>query len=225
MHPHPLLSLLGAVLTGLGVLLLFSLAVFVHELGHYLAARWMGLTIDVFSLGFGPAIWKRKVGETEYRISTIPFAAMWPCRSLIPPACPPSRRSHGGGDAAEGAAGNEVDGEEPPPRLLKDIAPWRRIIVALAGPPGQHAPAVLLPGSFCLAPRRHRPGGGRGRSVARDSGAYRRRTAARRPDHERQWQRGPQLERVPRRGPPEWRHLERRVVPLPQRTPLALQLP
>lgn len=174
MHPHPLLSLLGAVLTGLGVLLLFSLAVFVHELGHYLAARWMGLTIDVFSLGFGPAIWKRKVGETEYRISMIPFGGYVALPQLDPTGMSTIQGDHsGGGDAAEGGTGNEVDGEEPPPRLLKDIAPWRRIIVALAGPLGNMLLAVLLAWIICLAPADGiGPAEAVVGSVARDSGAY-----------------------------------------------------
>ena len=43
------------------VILLFGLAIFVHELGHFLAARRLGLVVDTFSLGFGPALWKRKI--------------------------------------------------------------------------------------------------------------------------------------------------------------------
>jgi regulator of sigma E protease len=49
-------------------------SIFVHELGHFLAARWRGLKVDRFSLGFGPKIfgWKGKDG-TEYRVSWLPF--------------------------------------------------------------------------------------------------------------------------------------------------------
>ena len=39
------------------VILLFSLAVFIHEFGHFLAARKLGMKVDAFSIGFGPAIW------------------------------------------------------------------------------------------------------------------------------------------------------------------------
>ena len=42
------------------VVVLFSVTIFVHELGHFLVARWCGMVVDTFSLGFGPALWKRE---------------------------------------------------------------------------------------------------------------------------------------------------------------------
>jgi len=60
---------------GLGfVVLILGGAIFIHELGHFLAARWRGLQVDRFSIGFGPKIvaWKGKDG-CEYRISWLPF--------------------------------------------------------------------------------------------------------------------------------------------------------
>ena len=51
----------------------FSLLVFVHELGHFLAAKWVGVRVEAFSLGIGPCL-KKKWGETEYRLSLIPLA-------------------------------------------------------------------------------------------------------------------------------------------------------
>ena len=57
----------------LAMFLLFSLSIFVHELGHFLAARAFGMVADVFSIGLGPALWKRKVGATTYKLGWIPF--------------------------------------------------------------------------------------------------------------------------------------------------------
>ena len=51
----------------LGVLVAF------HELGHFLAARWVGVRVLKFSLGFGPKLFGRKMGETEYLLSAIPL--------------------------------------------------------------------------------------------------------------------------------------------------------
>jgi regulator of sigma E protease len=51
----------------LGILVAF------HELGHFLAARWVGVKVLKFSLGFGPKIFGRKMGETEYLLSAIPL--------------------------------------------------------------------------------------------------------------------------------------------------------
>lgn len=47
--------------------------VFFHELGHFLFARLFGVRVDVFSIGFGPKIFKKKMGDTEYAISAIPL--------------------------------------------------------------------------------------------------------------------------------------------------------
>jgi len=56
----------------LEVLLLFNLLIFVHELGHFLAARWRGLKIDRFAIWFGKPIWKTKINGVEYALGTIP---------------------------------------------------------------------------------------------------------------------------------------------------------
>jgi len=58
----------------LAVFLIVGALIFVHELGHFLAARWVGIPISRFSLGMGPALWSRRIGGTEYRISWIPLA-------------------------------------------------------------------------------------------------------------------------------------------------------
>lgn len=55
-----------------GVLLL-GLVIFVHELGHFLAAKWRRVTVHRFSLGFGPPIVKYQRGDTEYRLGWIPL--------------------------------------------------------------------------------------------------------------------------------------------------------
>jgi regulator of sigma E protease len=51
----------------LGILVAF------HELGHFLAARWVGVRVLKFSLGFGPKLFGRQVGETEYLVSAVPL--------------------------------------------------------------------------------------------------------------------------------------------------------
>ncbi len=56
----------------LEVLVLFNLLIFVHELGHFLAARWRGLKIDRFAIWFGKPIWKKKIGGVEYALGWIP---------------------------------------------------------------------------------------------------------------------------------------------------------
>jgi regulator of sigma E protease len=54
-------------------LILLGLVIFVHELGHFLAAKWRRVRVLKFSLGFGPPLFKFTRGETEYRLSLIPL--------------------------------------------------------------------------------------------------------------------------------------------------------
>jgi len=55
------------------VIILLGVLIFVHELGHFLVAKWSGVGVLKFSLGFGPKLFGRKVGETEYILSAIPL--------------------------------------------------------------------------------------------------------------------------------------------------------
>jgi len=63
----PILVKVAAVGFGLGIIIMF------HELGHFLAAKMVGLEVERFSIGFPPHIWKRKAGDTEYCIGAIPL--------------------------------------------------------------------------------------------------------------------------------------------------------
>lgn len=57
----------------LAFLLVLGILVMVHELGHFLAARFFHVRVDKFAFGFPPKIWSKKAGETEYTINLIPF--------------------------------------------------------------------------------------------------------------------------------------------------------
>jgi regulator of sigma E protease len=60
------------IFIGFEVVLLFNLLIGVHELGHFLAAKWRGLKIDRFAIWFGKPIWKKKIGGVEYALGWIP---------------------------------------------------------------------------------------------------------------------------------------------------------
>jgi regulator of sigma E protease len=97
------------------VVLLFNLLIFVHELGHFLAARWRGLKIDRFAIWFGKPIWKKKINGVEYALGTIPaggYVALPQMATM---------------EAIEGKG--ESSGQPLPP-----ISPLDKIIVAFAGP-------------------------------------------------------------------------------------------
>jgi len=62
--------MLTTILTFLAVL---GVLIFIHELGHFLAARHVGVRVEAFSIGFPPTAWGKQVGETEYRLSWVPI--------------------------------------------------------------------------------------------------------------------------------------------------------
>ena len=59
--------------TILSFIAVLGVLIFIHELGHYLAARHVGVRVEAFSIGFPPTAWGKQVGETEYRISWVPI--------------------------------------------------------------------------------------------------------------------------------------------------------
>jgi regulator of sigma E protease len=61
------------MLSWLAPILVFGLVVFIHELGHFIAAKWLGVYAPRFSIGFGPALWRRRFGETEYVLAAFPL--------------------------------------------------------------------------------------------------------------------------------------------------------
>lgn len=61
------------ILTILAFVFVFGVLVFVHELGHFLAAKFFGVRVDEFAFGFPPRIWSKKIKGTEYAINAIPL--------------------------------------------------------------------------------------------------------------------------------------------------------
>ncbi len=61
------------ILQILGAILILSFLIFIHELGHFLAAKKNGVKVHEFALGFPPTLFKKKKGDTEYKLNLIPF--------------------------------------------------------------------------------------------------------------------------------------------------------
>ncbi len=60
-------------ITILATIFVFSLIIFVHELGHFATAKWAGMQVDEFAIGFGPKIGSVRRGETEYSLRAVPL--------------------------------------------------------------------------------------------------------------------------------------------------------
>ena len=66
-------NLLGTLEYAFAIITLLGGVIAVHELGHFLFAKWAGIRVDTFSIGFGPRLFAKKWGETEYCLSLIPL--------------------------------------------------------------------------------------------------------------------------------------------------------
>lgn len=134
----------------LAVILLFFLAIMVHEFGHFIVAKKLGFAIDAFSICFGPALWKRKVGGVEYRIGCIPLGGYVALPQLDPSSMDIIQGGEKGKDGRQTAPDAATEAASAPPHM----APWKRILVALAGPAGNVVLAVVLAFLiFAFAPR------------------------------------------------------------------------
>ena len=131
------MEFLITVLAIVACILLFSFAIFIHEFGHFLAAKLLGFQVDTFSIGFGPALWKKKIKGVEYRISAIPFGGY-----VALPQLDPAGTAGVQGSQTEGE--EEAKGEESDAAPLAQMANWKKIVVAFAGPFGNIVLAVVL---------------------------------------------------------------------------------
>ncbi len=99
----------------LEVVILFNLLIAVHELGHFLAAKWRGLYIEQFGIWFGKPLWQKKINGVLYSLGSLPFGGFVKLPQLAPM------------DVIEGKA--DMDRE-----ALPRISALDKIIVAVAGP-------------------------------------------------------------------------------------------
>ena len=112
---------------------LFSLAIAIHEFGHFMAALLLGLRVERFSIGFGPAIVKKTWRGVEYRISWIPLGGY----VSIPDVDPEGTDKLQGGDGKS---------------RRERIPAWKELIVAFAGPAMNIVLAAFIAVLLALVP-------------------------------------------------------------------------
>ena len=98
--------------------LLFSILIFIHEFGHFAAAKLSGVQVNEFSMFMGPALWKKQIGETLYSVRLIPI---------------------GGYCAMEGE-----DEDTDNPRSFQKAAWWKRLMILVAGAAMNFVMGVIL---------------------------------------------------------------------------------
>jgi regulator of sigma E protease len=124
------------MLSILAPLLVFGLVVFVHELGHFVAAKLVGVYAPRFSIGFGPALLKRRVGETEYVLAALPLGGYVRMASREdevmariegggehPPGTVPTTGANAAGRAVDDHAGDPHRGKDWDPEAMAPFGP------------------------------------------------------------------------------------------------------
>ena len=120
--------------TLIGIFLVLGLMILVHEWGHFIVARFFGVRVDVFSIGFGPRLFGFKRGATDYRISALPL---------------------GGYVRMAGQDLSEVDSNDVAPTGAPDELMskprWQRALISFAGPTvNLIMPVLLLAGFYTI---------------------------------------------------------------------------
>lgn len=126
-------ALLNSLSYFLWVALALGVLVFVHELGHFLAARLFGMRVDAFSLGFPPNLLTKQVGATEYRIGAVPLGGYVKIAGMV--------------DESMDTDGLE---SEPQPDEYRSKPVWQRSIVISAGVIFNFVFAILLFGALAF---------------------------------------------------------------------------
>nr|WP_239528707.1 site-2 protease family protein [Microbacterium esteraromaticum] len=118
------------MLIGLG------LSIGLHEVGHLLPAKLFGVRVGQYMIGFGPRLWSRRIGETEYGFKALPLGGFISMSGMYPPS---ARSSPARGvfaslvqDARTANDETIADGEEH--RVFYRLPVWKRVIVMLGGP-------------------------------------------------------------------------------------------
>jgi regulator of sigma E protease len=123
----------------LAPLLVFGLVIIVHEFGHFIAAKATGVYAPRFSIGFGPALWARRWGETEYQLAVLPFGGYVRMASRDDE---PAAILEGGSEESRAAQAVHQDPNAmmpfgplpiPPNRWFESKPLWARLVIMLAG--------------------------------------------------------------------------------------------
>jgi len=132
-----LLYVLGILVVVVGL----AVSIGLHEIGHLLPAKLFGVRVGQYMIGFGPTVWSRKFGETEYGLKAIPMGGYISMAGMYPPAKDGSAAARTAStgffqtlvqDARTASAETVVVGHEE--RVFYKLSVWKRIVIMLGGP-------------------------------------------------------------------------------------------
>jgi membrane-associated protease RseP (regulator of RpoE activity) len=130
-----LMTVLGIVVFAIGL----GVSIGFHELGHLTWAKVFGIRVPQYMVGFGPTLWSRKKGETEYGLKAVPLGGYIRMIGMFPPGKDgriTARSTSPWRSMIEDARQQSYEevGEGDEDRLFYTRKPWKRVIVMFAGP-------------------------------------------------------------------------------------------
>ena len=129
-----LLYLIGILIVALGI----GFSIGWHELGHLIPAKLFGVKVPKYMIGFGPTLFSRKIGETEYGLKLIPLGGYITMIGMYPPAKSPEATRPRGffRDMISSARNAHSEFVEPGDenRMFYQLPVWKRMIVMFGGP-------------------------------------------------------------------------------------------
>src|SRR5438046_2994418 len=110
-------------------IIVLGAAVILHEFGHFIVAKILKIRVETFSVGFGPRLFGRKFGDTDYRVSAIPLGGYVKL----------------GGDESNAPIEGESANDIPPEEQFILRPRWQKFLVAVAGPVMNILTALAIP--------------------------------------------------------------------------------
>lgn len=131
------LYVIGILIIALGI----GFSIGWHELGHLIPAKLFGIKVPKYMIGFGPTLFSKKIGETEYGVKLIPLGGYITMIGMYPPAKPGSAGEKSGRRgffrdmiASARDAHSEYVGPDDENRKFYQLAIWKRLVIMLGGP-------------------------------------------------------------------------------------------
>ncbi len=130
-----LLAILGWIATLLAVLVIFGFTIFAHEFGHFLFARWRGLVVEEFAIGFGPKLWSRTVKGVEWSLRAVPFGGFVALPQLAPMEMIEGRRGHSAANYPRAGALDKIIAAFGGPLFSALLGLFLAVVVWIVGKP------------------------------------------------------------------------------------------
>jgi len=127
------MDLINAISGWLLLLLGLAISIGLHELGHLLPAKIFGVKVTKYMIGFGPTLFSRKRGETEYGIKAIPLGGYIQMVGMIPPEVESTKTSRWRKMVSTMRSVDQI-AEEDKDRAFYLLKPWQKLIVMFGGP-------------------------------------------------------------------------------------------